>query len=135
MSLQVSAHSHVFITDDRNLKMYETERGSGNSREKVVVKKALGEDLEDKKNFVKEARILRDLQHPNIVNFKGICTTPVALILEYAYFDFMPFGMNSKVSSLSGFLATLNDYDCAGFDDPRIFSGICQDIVTGLIIC
>ena len=52
MSLQVSAHSHFFITDDRNLKMYETERGSGNSPEKVVVKKALGEDLEDKKNFV-----------------------------------------------------------------------------------
>ena len=106
--------------------------GNGNSPEKVVVKKALGEDLEDKKNFVKEARILRDLQHPNIVNFKGICTTPVALILEYAYFDFMPFGMNSKVSSLSGFLATLNDYDCAGFDDPRIFLGICKDIATGL---
>ena len=80
MSLQVSAHSHVFITDDRNLKMYETERGSGNSREKVVVKKALGEDLEDKKNFVKEARILQELQHPNIAKFKGICTTPVALI-------------------------------------------------------
>ena len=107
-------------------------RGSGNSPERVVVKKALGEDLEDKKNFVKEARILRDLQHPKIVNFKGICTTPVALILEYAYFHFMPFGMNSKVSSLSGFLATLNDYDCAGFDDPRIFLGICKDIATGL---
>ena len=81
---------------------------------------------------MKEARILRDLQHPNIVNFKGICTTPVALILEYAYFDFTPFGMNAKVSSLSGFLATLNDYDCAGFDDPRIFLGICKDIATGL---
>ena len=54
--------------------------GSGNSPEKVFVKKALGEDLEDKKNFVKEAGILRDLQHPNIVNFKGICTTPAALI-------------------------------------------------------
>ena len=55
-------------------------RGSGNSPEKVVVKKALGEHLEDKKNFVKEARILQELQHPNIAKFKGICTTPVALI-------------------------------------------------------
>ncbi|CAH3190164.1 unnamed protein product, partial [Porites evermanni] len=92
-------------------------------------------DLKDKQQKTSKTRKifdLRDLQHPNIVNFKGICTTPVALILEYAYFDFMPFGMNSKVSSLSGFLATLNDYDCAGFDDPRIFLGICKDIATGL---
>ncbi|XP_022778372.1 serine/threonine-protein kinase Chk2-like [Stylophora pistillata] len=44
----------------------------------------------------------------------------------------MPFGMNSRVTSLSGFLATLNDYDCAGFDDPRIFSGTCKDIANGV---
>ncbi|XP_022793672.1 cyclin-dependent kinase 9-like [Stylophora pistillata] len=107
-------------------------RGSGNSPEKVVVNKVLGGDLEDKRNFVKEARILRELQLLNIVEFTGICTTPVALILEYAYFDFMPFAMNSRVSSLSGFLAALNDYDCAGFDDPLIFSGISKDIANGL---
>ncbi|PFX32654.1 Serine/threonine-protein kinase SSN3 [Stylophora pistillata] len=40
--------------------------------------------------------------------------------------------MNSRVTSLSGFLATLNDYDCAGFDDPRIFSGTCKDIANGV---
>ena len=81
---------------------------------------------------MKEARILRELQHANIVKFKRICTTPVAVILEYAYFDFMPFRMNSKVSCLTGFLATLNGYDFAGFHDPCIFSGICKDIASGL---
>ena len=52
--------------------------------EKVVVKKMLGEDLQDKKTFVKEARILEGLKHQNIVRFKGICNNPFALVLERA---------------------------------------------------
>ena len=57
--------------------------GNGNAKaEKLVVKKMLGEDITDKKNFVKEARMLKNLNHPNIVKFKGICSNPFALILE-----------------------------------------------------
>ena len=55
----------------------------GKSAEKVVVKKLLGEDILDKKMFVKEARIIQELKHPNIVKFKGICNNPFALILEF----------------------------------------------------
>ena len=78
--------------------------------------KLLGENLDDKNNFVNEARILQELQHFNIVKFQGICIAPLALILVYVYFDFHPFGINSKGSSLVNFLATLNDFDCEGFD-------------------
>ena len=52
--------------------------------EKVIVKKLLGEDKLDKKTFLKEARIIQELKHPNIVKFKGICNNPFALILAYA---------------------------------------------------
>ena len=51
--------------------------------EKVIVKKLLGEDKLDKKTFLKEARIIQELKHPNIVKFKGICNNPFALILAY----------------------------------------------------
>ena len=106
--------------------------GVGNPAVKLVVKKMLGEDLEDKKNFVKEARILQELEHPNIVHFEEICSTPLALVLEYVYFDFQPFGINLKVSSLAEFVATLDSFNCEGCDSPHIFSGICKDIATGL---
>ena len=57
----------------------DAERPAG----KFVVKKMLGEDILDKKNFVKEARIVQKLKHPNIVQFKGICSNPFALILHF----------------------------------------------------
>ena len=59
--------------------------------ETTVVKKMLSDDVLDKKTFIKEARILERLKHPNIADFKGICNNPFALVLEYVYFDFKPF--------------------------------------------
>ena len=57
--------------------------GKSAAAENVVVKKLLGDDILDKKTFVKEARIIQELKHPNIVKFKGICNNPFALILEF----------------------------------------------------
>ena len=84
----------------------------------------LGEDLQDKKTFVKEARILEGLKHQNIVRFKGICNNPFALVLEHVYFDFKPFGLETVVSSLADFGAILDSFDCEGFDGPHVFSTI-----------
>ena len=97
--------------------------------EKVIVKKILGEDLQDKKNFVKEGKILQALKHANVVHFKGICKNPFALVLEHLCFDFKPFGM---VSSLADVFNTLDSFHCEGFDGPHVFSTICKDIMTGL---
>ena len=72
----------------------------------------LGEDLQDKKNFFKQARILQALKHANVVHFKGICKNPFALVLEHLYFDFKPFGMETVVSSLAYFVNTLDRFDC-----------------------
>lgn len=79
-----------------------------------------------------EARILQELKHSNIVKFKGICNSPFALILEYVYFDFKPFGIESKVSSVAEFLGVFEGSNCNGFDSPQVISTICVDMAVGL---
>ena len=69
--------------------------------EKVLIKKLLRQDVEIKK-FVKEARMLQIWKHANIVILKGIGNAPFALVMEYVFFDFAPFGGRNKVSSLEG---------------------------------
>ena len=74
----------------------------------VVVKKlcASEEDEEDHKEFIKQARMLYNIQHDNIVKFKAFCQKPYAIMLEYVYFDFSIFGdkCDKKVHSLREFL-------------------------------
>ena len=71
---------------------FTSKHGKANATvEKTVVKKMLSHDVLDKKTLIKEARILQRLKHPNIADFKGICNNPLALVLEYVYFDFEPF--------------------------------------------
>ena len=61
--------------------------------ETVVVKKVLPAlDQEEKKLSYKEVALLNGLNHPNIVKMKGVCQNPLAIMLEYCYFDFKPFG-------------------------------------------
>ena len=76
----------VFVTE-------YTRRKDGDSArkgEKVVVKKLLGSSLDFIDAFAKEARLLYDLKLDNIVGFKAVCHDPVALMLEYVYFDLRP---------------------------------------------
>lgn len=75
--------------------VFTATHGVDKRPEKVIVKKMLGEDLLEKKDFVKEAKILQVLKHVNVVQFKGICKNPFALVLEHHYFDFKPFGMET----------------------------------------
>ena len=70
---------------------------------------------------MKEARLLHSLKSPNIVQFKGICTSPFTLVLEYVYFDFEPFGGQVRVSGLDEFLAYINIFDCKHFDSKHLF--------------
>jgi hypothetical protein len=59
--------------------------------EDVVLKKILGESIDEEDSFIKEARLIRSLKHRNIVSFKAFCASPLAIMLEYVYFDFAPF--------------------------------------------
>lgn len=67
--------------------------------EVVVVKKLLREHEREKRLFLKEARILNNVSSQHIVQLKAVCATPVAMMLEYLYFDFEPFGIKRRVSS------------------------------------
>ena len=83
-----------------------TRRKDGDSArkgEKVVVKKLLGSSLDFIDAFAKEARLLYDLKHDNIVGFKAVCHDAVAHMLEYVYFDPSVFGGEGQFSSLKDF--------------------------------
>ncbi|XP_068700833.1 cyclin-dependent kinase 9-like [Montipora foliosa] len=72
--------------------------------EKVVVKKLLSEDEQEQRLFLIEAKILHGIKSEHVVKFKAACTNPCAMMLEYLFFDFAPFGGSDKVSSLDKFL-------------------------------
>ena len=102
------------------------------SDEPVVVKKLLGSSLDFIDAFTKEARLLHDLNHDNIVGFKAVCHEPVALMLEYVYFDLSVFGGEGKVSSLKNFLSCLDKGNCHGIE-ANFMTSIASDIGSGLL--
>ena len=91
----------------------DVDRDSG---EPVVVKKLLGSSLQFIDAFTKEALLLLDLNHGNVVQFKAVCHEPVAVMLEYVDFDVSVFGGEGKVSSLKDFINCLDTADCNGVD-------------------
>lgn len=47
------------------------------------------------------------------------------------FFDFTPFAMETRVSSLADFLGMLDSFDCEDFDSPHVRT-ICEDVAKGL---
>ncbi|MCG8405987.1 MAG: hypothetical protein MI923_12395, partial [Phycisphaerales bacterium] len=74
----------LFIAVFRTKYASDLDRNSGES---VVVKKLLGLSLQFIDAFTKEDRLLHDLNHSNIEQFKAVCHKPVAVMLKYLYFD------------------------------------------------
>ena len=109
--------------------VFSAKRRSG---EVVVVKKLLREHEREKHLFLKEARILNSVSSEHIVQLKAVCPTPVAMMLEYLYFDFGPFAIKRRVSSLQEFLdfvSTDAEY-VVGF--ACLHTKIAEDISLGL---
>ena len=100
--------------------------------EEVVVKKMLGESTDEEDNFIKEARLLKSLNHENIVSFKGFCPSPQAIMLEYVYFDFSPFEIDKKVSNLVDFLNFSDKVDAFKLFHSNMLNIICRDVAEGL---
>ena len=76
--------------------------------EKVVIKKLLSEDDQEKRLFIKEVKILHGVNSEHIVKFKAACMEPYAMMLEYLFFDFASFGGSIIVSSLNRLLQHLH---------------------------
>ena len=97
----------------------------------IVVKKLLAINNEAKKSLVKEARLLSKLQHPNVVEFKGVCLDKYAVLLEYIHFNFTPIGQNTSVHSLAGFLSVCEQSNCEGMHNS-VFFHAALDVASGL---
>ena len=53
--------------------------------ENVAVKKLLSTAQDFTETVIKEAKILRELQHNNIVSFKAICKEPMAMMSDFPF--------------------------------------------------
>lgn len=52
--------------------------------------------------------MLKNLRHPKVAEFVAVCPKPVAIMMEYECFDFLPFGLDVQVSDLLEFLHWLD---------------------------
>lgn len=74
----------------------------------MVVKRFFGEGDSNLKIVAKEAKMLKNLRHPKVAEFVAVCPKPVAIMMEYECFDFLPFGLDVQVSDLLEFLHCLD---------------------------
>ena len=101
----------------------------------VVVKRFFGEGDSHLRNIAKEAKMLKSLCHPNITQFMGVCSKPLAIMMEYEYFDFTPFGLDHQISNLQEFLHTLDrieDQTEAFEHFLPVFPKAAKDVAVGL---
>ncbi|KAL9973133.1 hypothetical protein ACROYT_G019550 [Oculina patagonica] len=69
----------------------KSEGGEGRDKE------ILSDENTEKRLFLKEAKILQGITSEHVVKFKAACIEPCAMMLEYLYFDFAPFGVSQKL--------------------------------------
>ena len=107
---------------------------SARVQNKVVVVKKLRRQKKQKERdlFAKEVRILSGLRCRHIVGVEGYCSNPVAVILEYVYFDFKPLGFDGdRITSLNEYL----DFLCNGevvYQLAFLQQKIALDVVTAV---
>ena len=91
--------------------VFVTRNGHGG---KVVIKKLLSEDDQEKCLFIKEAKILHGINSKHIAKFEAACMEPCAMMLEYLFFDFAPLGGSAIVSSLDRLLQHIHMNEAIG---------------------
>ena len=109
--------------------MFTAKRSDGES---VVVKKLLRQHERETRLFLKEARILKSLGHKNIVEMKAVCDNPFAMMLEYVYFDFAPFGLEGRVSFLQDYLDYMSAKEEIVSSFACLHNKIAEDTALGL---
>jgi serine/threonine protein kinase len=108
-------------------------RASRAGKETIVIKQCVGESSEAQLNFLKEAKLLCSLEHENIVTFKGFCYDPCSIMLEYLCFDFSPFKIEKKVSTLVDLVNYVDKVDGESeILDTKTVYKICKDMAEGL---
>ena len=77
------------------------------------MKKLLEQHERNPRLFNKEANILHSLDDKRVVKIHAVCQSPPVMILYFVYFDFSPFGLDGRVSSLKEFITFLSSEDGA----------------------
>ena len=80
----------------------------------VVLKELLRQNNHYERRLLsKECRLLAGLANKHIVKLQAVCESPLAMMMEYVYFDFgvLDLGLNGRSSSVRDFLdfVTIND--------------------------
>ena len=55
------------------------------------------------KDALKDAQILKSMRNKHIVIMKVVCENPLAIMLEYVFFEFALFSLEGRVSSLQNY--------------------------------
>ena len=97
----------------------------------VVIKKLKGESSIAKNRFLKEAKLLFDINHAGIPRFLGFTEDPYSLMMEYIMFDFQPFGIEKTVTNIGEFYHFIDhEFDFESFADVLV---VCiRDVVNAL---
>ncbi len=98
---------------------------------KVVVKKLRGESSEAESRFIKEAKMLHSINNANFPEFYGFSNDPYGLMMEYAAFDFKPFGLDKAVNNLEDLYTFIDrEFDFTSFSD--IIPVCLRDVINAL---
>ena len=73
------------------------------------------------KRFLKEAKVMKDLNLENLVRLRYIGYSPVSMMLEYVCFDFRPLGADGKrVSNLGSFFTLVNSFQMKNLEEMTL---------------
>ena len=80
------------------------------------------------------------MRNKHIVVMKAVCENPLAMMLEYVFVDFSPFGLEGRTSSLQDYFDYISAIvglicadlgpDCSLFVKSTKFSGMTELIMT-----
>ena len=85
----------------------------------------------DKKLFAKEAKLLHDINHENIVKIVGVTEDPIAIVMEFLHFDFRPFSREGSFSNLDDLLSYMND-EVIFFHFPKLACFMAKDLLSAV---
>ena len=70
----------------------------------------------DDEGIKKEAKFLMKLNHPNVVQVKGIYLSESCIMMEFMILDLKPYGSNTQVPSANDLLMQLSKRVCRGYE-------------------
>ena len=102
--------------------------------EAVVLKKFKSyTSIRGKGLMAKEAALLAELRHQNIVKVTGVCENPATIMLELCQFSFQTFNSDTVCTNLSQFLEYLHETDTFEKFIPKLSNTIAKDLTAAIM--